>query len=252
MSRDSDWRDPAAGAPVAPDLWGEIVSAFHRGEPALHTLRRDDGYADVDQSPALYFGETFAPPAAAALAHAHGRVLDVGCGPGRVLLHLQRQGLAVTGLDSSPLTVEVARRRGALDVRLLSVGEADFPPASFDTVVLFGNNLGLGGTLDGSRELLRRLGALTGAGGVLIGNSLDPASTEKTEHLRYHEWNRQRGRYVGQATIRYEFRGRISPWWDLVLFEPPVLEALLADCGWRPDDWIEAGSGRYFVIARKG
>jgi len=40
-----------------------------------------------------------------------GPVLELGCGSGRVLLHLAREGFAVTGVDSSPAMLSLARRR---------------------------------------------------------------------------------------------------------------------------------------------
>jgi SAM-dependent methyltransferase len=42
---------------------------------------------------------------------AGGPVLELGCGSGRVLLHLARQGFAVTGVDSSPAMLNLARGR---------------------------------------------------------------------------------------------------------------------------------------------
>ena len=39
-------------------------------------------------------------------------VLDVGCGPGRLLAALAAQGRAATGIDISPVAVRLARRRG--------------------------------------------------------------------------------------------------------------------------------------------
>ena len=38
-------------------------------------------------------------------------VLEPGCGAGRVLEALARRGLAVTGIDTSPAMVEIARHR---------------------------------------------------------------------------------------------------------------------------------------------
>ena len=40
-----------------------------------------------------------------------GPVLELGCGAGRVTLHLAHQGLAVTGLDRSPALITELRRR---------------------------------------------------------------------------------------------------------------------------------------------
>ncbi|MDG6899020.1 MAG: class I SAM-dependent methyltransferase [Nitrososphaerota archaeon] len=41
-----------------------------------------------------------------------GKVLDVGCGAGRVALYLQGWGLDVVGVDNSPFALRVARLRG--------------------------------------------------------------------------------------------------------------------------------------------
>jgi SAM-dependent methyltransferase len=40
-----------------------------------------------------------------------GPVLELGCGSGRVLLHLAHEGFTVTGVDSSPAMLALARRR---------------------------------------------------------------------------------------------------------------------------------------------
>ena len=66
-----------------------------------------------------------------------GRVLDVGCGAGRVALYLQNERrLEVLGIDSSPLALRVAKARGARKTRLVAFKDVGFGPGSFDTVVM--------------------------------------------------------------------------------------------------------------------
>jgi SAM-dependent methyltransferase len=61
-----------------------------------------------------------------------GPVLELGCGSGRVLLHLAREGFAVTGVDSSPAMIALARRRLALHKSI--AGKADLLEDSFTRV----------------------------------------------------------------------------------------------------------------------
>ena len=63
---------------VTPDLWGEIVQAYARGEDAAYAIRRDDGYVDGMPSPAPYFDVRVSRQEEQALSHAHGHILDVG------------------------------------------------------------------------------------------------------------------------------------------------------------------------------
>jgi ubiquinone/menaquinone biosynthesis C-methylase UbiE len=69
-----------------------------------------------------------------------GQVLEVGAGPGHMLVALSQAGLSVTGLDLSPAMLSLARSRLRRDrVRVdLCRGEATglpFGPSSFDAVI---------------------------------------------------------------------------------------------------------------------
>ncbi len=77
------------------------------------------------------------------MSHARGRVLDIGCGAGRHALYLQKRGFEVVAIDISPLAVDVCRRRGVNDVRLMSITEADSNLGPFDTILMMGANFGL-------------------------------------------------------------------------------------------------------------
>ena len=102
----------------------------------------------------------------------------MGCGAGRVSLYLERKGLKVVAFDRSPLAIRLCRKRGVKDARVLPIEQiARFPADSFDTVVMFGNNLGLLGNYEKARRLLRQLYRLTTANAVILGESLNPYET---------------------------------------------------------------------------
>jgi ubiquinone/menaquinone biosynthesis C-methylase UbiE len=71
------------------------------------------------------------------------RVLEIGCGTGTDLLQFARGGAQVTGLDLTPRSVEIARRRFAVYgcEGNFAIGDAEnlaFPDESFDLVYSFG------------------------------------------------------------------------------------------------------------------
>ena len=67
-----------------------------------------------------------------------GRVLDAGCGTGRVAVELARRGHEVTGVDNDPSMLGVAREHAGprwVDADLAALGLAE----AFDLVVAAGN-----------------------------------------------------------------------------------------------------------------
>ena len=98
------------------------------------------------------------------IARADGPVLDIGCGPGRHVEALCRQGTEVVGIDLSPEFVALAQTRGR-PVHLQSV--FDLPPGGsrWGSVLLFDGSVGIGGSPD---ALLQRVFELLVPGGTAL------------------------------------------------------------------------------------
>jgi SAM-dependent methyltransferase len=214
------------------DAFGHALLDHLEGRTGHEFIERSDGYIAVSVGTETYFAEPSGWEREA-VDHAVGRVLDVGCGAGRFALHLQEQGLEVVGIDVSPLAIQVCRRRGLRDARLMSVEEVDPSLGSFDTVLMLGHNLALLGSRRGAERILKRLHKVVVPGGRIIGDILDPYQTEDPDHLSYHELNRSKGRMGGRIRMRVRYKKYKSPWFDYLFLSREELEGLLEGSGWR-------------------
>ncbi|XAS68164.1 class I SAM-dependent methyltransferase [Micrococcaceae bacterium Sec5.7] len=93
-----------------------------------------------------------------------GPVLDIGCGPGRMLSAAQSLGLVALGIDTSTEAVRCARSRGA---RALEQSVFSAVPQSglWQSLLLLDGNIGIGGSIS---SLLRRCRQLIAPRGTLL------------------------------------------------------------------------------------
>jgi SAM-dependent methyltransferase len=162
------------------DAYGQILLAVLEGRASHEIMERDDGVVYCGD-PRDYFAPFRRWPAVErrAMRFVRGRVLDVGCGAGRVSLHLQARGHAIVAIDESPLAIDVARRRGVRDARVLALADVDVSLGVFDTVLVARNNLGLAGEGRRAGALLRRLAAVTSPRGRIVTDSVHPDRVEQ-------------------------------------------------------------------------
>lgn len=234
---------------LEPDLFGRVLVDAFEGRSSEYYLRRDDNFLDRDSS-LRYFRAWEGMPAhhRCLLNHARGRVLDVGAGAGQHALALQQRGLAVTAIDASPLAVEVCRARGLRDARVMDALALDLSPGSYETILLMGNNLGIGGTPEGLSHLLAQLRMAVVPGGQLLAEFTDYSTTRSPEHLRYHRFNRERGRYPGSVGLRLEYAGQRGPDFDWLLIKLADLRRLAEETGWRVSRCVQVSDGADYAV----
>jgi SAM-dependent methyltransferase len=237
------------------DAFGQEMWAYLTGDDEGEIVERDDGFIATSEGPRRYFAPVAAWAARErqAMRFVHGsRALDVGCGAGRVSLYLQRHGLTVTAIDSSPLAIRICRKRGVKDARVLPIERLHrLPAGSFDTVVMYGNNFGLFGSLRKARRLLRHLHRITSPQAVIPAESRNPYQTHLPEHVRYQRRNRRRGRMAGQLRIRIRFREIKGPWFDYLLVSPAEMKQVLGGTGWRIQRLLRDGGPVYIAVIGK-
>jgi SAM-dependent methyltransferase len=235
------------------DAFGRLLLDHLAGESGQPLLERDDG----NVGPALGAESLFVEPPdwpeaeRRAFEFVRGRVLDVGAGAGRHSLEAQRRGLEAVAIDISPGAVEVCRRRGVRDVRLLPLAAMDESLGAFDTVLLMCGNFGLAGSGSETKSALRMLHELTAPDGRIVLDSVDPYVENDGADLAYLEQNRKRGRMPGQVTIRIRYEERATPWFDLLCVSRAELEDLAGAAGWRVAWAIDGEPPDFYAVLEK-
>lgn len=79
-----------------------------------------------------------------ALTHAHGPVLDLGCGPGRLVRAAILGGHLALGIDASGVAVRIAQEHG-LPVLCRSIFQTLPAEGTWGTALIIDGNIGIGG-----------------------------------------------------------------------------------------------------------
>src|SRR3954471_23913550 len=138
---------------------------------AADVVLRTDAGTMLTLDPGRWHG-TVTGAEARLLSSIEGPVLDVGCGPGRLLVGLGHRGVAALGIAPAPGAAASARRRGAT---VLQRSVFDPLPAEgrWMTVLLMDGNVGIGGD---PVRLLRRCCELADAAGAVVVETHPPGA----------------------------------------------------------------------------
>ncbi|KUN01223.1 methyltransferase type 11 [Streptomyces yokosukanensis] len=164
------------------------------------------------------------------LDRCEGAVLDVGCGPGRLVAELAARGRTVLGVDVSEAAVDHTVGLGGQALRR-SVFEPLPGEGRWDTVLLMDGNIGIGGE---PSALLERVAALLRPGGLLIAETV-PGQVDERARVQVVDT-------VGTPMAT----GAPFPW---ARVGTPALLRYARRAGWRPVAQWGAG-GRCFAALR--
>jgi SAM-dependent methyltransferase len=114
------------------------------------------------------------------LRHLPVPILDVGCGPGRVVTALAAAGRPCLGIDPSPFAVDEARARGG-SVLQRSIFDPLPGEGRWGGVVLLDGNVGIGGD---PRRLLGRVRDLLRADGSAVVELAPPGQSATAMSVR--------------------------------------------------------------------
>ncbi|WHT16946.1 class I SAM-dependent methyltransferase [Crossiella sp. CA-258035] len=152
-----------------------------------------------------------------------GPVLDLGCGPGRLVAALSHRGVVALGVDSSPVAVRLTAARGGVALCRDVFGRL---PAEgrWQQVLLADGNIGIGGD---PVVLLRRVHRLLAPGGLALTEVDQPGTGLRRERVRL----------TGAA-------------FDWAWVGADAVGLLAVVSGFRVRELVEHG-GRWFAVLRK-
>lgn len=209
-----------------------IAATFGSGgsEPYASALRRSD-------SNVLYLratGRTAATTMDVSRWHAHadeadltllsrvtGPVLDIGCGPGRMVRAAMQLGLHAVGLDVSAAAIELAGSLGGAYVKG-SVFDRVPGEGIWQTTLLVDGNIGIGGDIPALLDRCRQL--LAPGGEIVVELDSDPARIDT---------------YMGLVVDAHGRQSAAFPWAEIGLHR---LVALIPDVGLElAQSWVSGG-----------
>lgn len=155
------------------DIYGQGLTAFRDGKKDV-VFTVESNIADTEEwTVSLFFRSYDEMPEIekAALALAHGKILDVGAGAGSHALWLQDNGREVTALDISPGAVDVMRSRGISEA--IEKDFFSYQGGKFDTILLLMNGIGITGRLEKLRLFFAQAKNLLEPDGKILLDSSD-------------------------------------------------------------------------------
>ena len=233
------------------DVFGRALMSWTLGGTTPEVLERDDGFTQIGAGPEVYLSDFRGWPSAErqATRYLRGRVLDVGCGAGRVALELQDRGLDVVGLDVSPLAVEAARLRGVREVVCMPIEELVPQVKDFDSLLLFGNNFGIFRTPQRARRLLTSLAKNSNDDArILIESTSAYGGGAPGFDRYYYRANQLRGVPPGQARFRYHFEHQTGKWFDWLYVSRQELRTIVRGTGWHQRAILGKKSNEPYVV----
>ncbi|MGN8051245.1 class I SAM-dependent methyltransferase [Curtobacterium sp. 22159] len=158
------------------------------GEPYAHALRTDGRIRLTDPSrPGSAVTMDVGRWNAAAdrvdrslLDNADGPVIDIGCGPGRMLVAARTLGIPALGVDVSAEAVAIARRSGGTALQG-SVFDPVPDEGHWDTALVIDGNIGIGGD---PAALLARCRDIVRVGGRIIVETHDDRTADRVYTAR--------------------------------------------------------------------
>lgn len=179
-------------------------------------------------------------------------LLEIGAGTGRHARFFQDR-LETVAIERNEDLVAVLEDRGVEDVRLADFSDlrAIFDEDQFASVLVAGDQLSLTRSIQGLREFLHDLDAITTGDGTAVLNGLDPEHAMTSDRLDYRH---DPAPGLGFRIIQFEYDGELGEPWLARLFTPNRVREAATGTNWSVAD-VRYGTGdsanEYWVALEK-
>ncbi|MFV0237562.1 MAG: class I SAM-dependent methyltransferase [Flavobacteriales bacterium] len=207
------------------DLFGKAVKDYFEGNCSEDIINATN-ITENDILPVSYLFRTYEKMPEIeqrALDLSIGKILDIGCCAGSHSLHLQKKGLDITALDISKGAIEICKRRGVKKAIHKSI--YDFKGASFDTLLLMMNGVGVCGYLENLPLLLHHLKSLLNEKGQILMDSSDIIYMYPKDMLSKLNY------YYGEVDFQLSYRGMQGVPFPWVYLDYDTLEKFALNSG---------------------
>jgi len=155
-------------------------------------------------------------------------------------LALQERGFNVTALEKSKGAVEVMKRRGIKNIIKGDVYNHLAYDVQYNTILLLMNGIGLAGTLEGYKNLLKIFEKILAPGGQVFFDTSD------VEYL-YKGKSKPSGKYYGELDYQFEYQKEKGNWFKWLYLDQQTLNKLSKDNGWESQVIYEDDLNHYLI-----
>lgn len=217
------------------DIFGKALFDYWKGKTETPFFLREKGGTLSKSSVQPYFDKKLFRIEEKVLKFAKGKILDIGCGAGRHVLYLQMRKFDVVGIDISPKAVRVCKARGCKKVKVANVYKFNSKD-TFDTLILLGRNIGMGGTISGTKKLFKKLNTLANKNALLLLTDFNANEMGKSFYVN---------------KIRIEYGNLIGDWFNWIRFSPDLITQIGNECGWATVKIYKEKGGNYAAVLKK-
>ena len=162
-----------------------------------------------------------------ALELCRGDVLDVGAGAGIHCLELQKKGINVFAIESSPGASEHLKNS---NIPVENVNFENFNPSiKYDTILMLMNGIGIAGTLGQLKATLLHAKTLLKPGGQLLCDSSDIRYLYEDDDGAL--WMNLNAEYYGNFRFQMHYKKTSGPWFDWLYVDYDSLHIIANKAG---------------------